>query len=48
MVLAYYGGLRCADVVKFEAENYKFNESTGVRVTYEVSNQGEGSLRNYF
>ena len=47
VVLAYFGGLRCADLVELKCEDLEFNETTGMWVTYAVSKQrGESTCIN--
>ena len=48
VVLAYYGGLGCADLVNLESRNLEFNDTTGMWVSYKVSKQRGEALKKYF
>ena len=48
IVIAYFGGLRCADLVALNCEDLEFNETTGMWVTYTVSKQRGESIKNKF
>ena len=48
IVLAYFGGLRCADLVGLNCEDLDFNESTGMWVSYTISKQRGESIKNKF
>lgn len=48
VVLCYFGGLRCADLVNIETDNFEFSETTGMWVTYVISKQRGESINNRF
>ena len=48
VVVAYFGGLRCADLVGINCEDLEFNENTGMWVTYTISKQRGESINNKF
>lgn len=48
VVMCYFGGLRCADLVGIECEDLTFDESTGMWVNYNVSKQlGEKVINSF-
>lgn len=48
IVLAYCGGLRCADLVGLQSSDMDFNETTGMWVSYKVSKQKGQEVVNKF
>jgi len=48
VILAFFGGLRCAELVSIENTDFEFNESTGMWVSYTVSKQRGESIQNKF
>ena len=48
VVLAYFGGLRCAELVSLTLDDFEFNQVTGMWVTYKVSKQKGESISNKF
>lgn len=48
VVLSYFGGLRCADLISITCDDMEFNEETGMWVTYVVSKQKGEEIKNKF
>lgn len=48
IVIAYFGGLRCADLINLDVDDLEFDESTGMWVSYAISKQKGESVRNRF
>ena len=48
VVLAYFGGLRCAELVSQRLDDFEFNQVTGMWATYKVSKQKGESISNKF
>ena len=48
VVLSYFGGLRCADLISITCDDMEFNETTGMWVTYVVSKQKGEQIQNKF
>ncbi len=48
VVLCYFGGLRCADLVNINCDDLSFDETTGMWVRYRVSKQiGESVVKSF-
>lgn len=48
VVMCYFGGLRCADLIGINCEDLSFDESTGMWVDYKVSKQiGENVINTF-
>ena len=48
IIIAYCGGLRCADLTNINCEDLNFNENTGMWVKYRVSKQRGEVIENQF
>ena len=48
VIMAYCGGLRCADLVNINISDMEFDECSGTWVNYEVSKQYGQEIRNKF
>lgn len=48
VILGYFGGLRCADLISINCDDCDFNENTGMWVTYTVSKQRGEEIKNKF
>lgn len=48
VVLCYFGGLRCCDLVNMNSEDFEFEETTGMWIKYRVSKQKGEQITNTF
>ena len=48
IVVCYYGGLRCADLVSLDVDDFEFDSHSGMWVNYTVSKQKGEQVKNKF
>ena len=48
VLVCYYGGLRCADLVNINNDDFEFNEVSGMWINYNVSKQKGEVIKNKF